>query len=50
LREARTNAANLKLAIEQQTAKVEKIADALIESKSPTLSRRLAEAETKLPR
>jgi DNA invertase Pin-like site-specific DNA recombinase len=48
LREARTNAANLKLAIEQETAKVEKIADALIDAKSPTLTRRLAEAETKL--
>jgi DNA invertase Pin-like site-specific DNA recombinase len=49
LREARTNAANLKLAIEQETARVEKIADALIDAaKSPTLTRRLAEAETKL--
>jgi len=48
LREARTNAANLKLAIEEETARVEKIADALIESRSPTLTRRLSEAEAKL--
>ena len=48
LREARTNAANLKLAIEQETARVERIADALIESRSPTLTRRLDEAEAKL--
>jgi DNA invertase Pin-like site-specific DNA recombinase len=49
LREARTNAANLRLAIEQQQQQVASIGEALIKNPSSDfLSRRLSEVEAKL--